>query len=147
MVVLPDDLTSRVVVLGDLDFPDDALSAVGPALIQGIEGELIKVEHLSDVRPVLEAFDPATLDQVGEADNHRGILLNDHIPKVHDGVALGSLRRNVHVLASEALFANNHSTVHKYVLLYRTYFPSLGVKLVPHITWLFWQPVLNTEKI
>ena len=115
MVVLPDDLTSRVVVPGDLDLPDDALSAVGPALIQGVEGELVKVEHLSDVRPVLEAFDPSAFDQVCEADNRRGILLKDHIPKVHNGVAFRSLSCNIHVLASEALFANNdteHTTGH-----------------------------------
>ena len=103
MVVLPDDLTSRVVVPGDLDLPDDALSAVGPALIQGIEGELVKVEHLADVRPVLEALDPPALDQVRQADDHRRILLEDHVPKVHDGVAFRPLRRYVQVLAGEAL--------------------------------------------
>ena len=106
MVELADDLARRVVILGDLDVPDDALAVVGVHFVESHEGELVEVEHLADVRPVLEALDPAALDQIGEADDHRRILLEDHVPEVHDGVALWSLRRDVHVLAGEALMTD-----------------------------------------
>ena len=102
---LVDDLARRrrVVVLGDFDFPYDALAIIGVHLVNRHECEFIKVEHLSDVRPVLEALDPASLDQICEADDHRRILLEDHVPKVHYSVAFRPLRRYVQVLAGEAL--------------------------------------------
>ena len=102
-----DDLARRrrVVVLGDFDFPYDALAVIGVHLVNRHECEFIKVEHLSDVRPVLEALDPASLDQICEADDHRRILLEDHVPKVHYSVAFRPLRRYVQVLAGEALLA------------------------------------------
>ena len=100
---LADDPGRRVVVLGHLDLPDDALAVVGVHLVEGGEGELVKVEHLADVGPVLEALDPPALDQVRQADDHRRVLLEDHVPKVHDCVAFRPLRRYVQVLAGEAL--------------------------------------------
>ena len=103
MVELADDLARRVVVLGDFDFPDDTLAVVGVHLVEGHERELVKVEHLTNVRPVLEALDPASLDQICKADDHRRILLEDHVPKVHNGVAFRPLCRYVQVLAGEAL--------------------------------------------
>ena len=103
MVELPYDLGWRVVVLGDFDFPDDALAVIGVHLVEGHERQLVKVEHLADVRPVLEALDPASLDQICQADDHRRILLEDHVPKVHDGIAFWPLCRYVQVLAGEAL--------------------------------------------
>ena len=103
MVELADDLARRVVVLGDFDFPYDALPVIGVHLVKGHEREFVKVEHLSDVRPVLEALDPPALDQVRQADDHRRVLLEDHVPKVHDGIAFWPLCRYVQVLAGEAL--------------------------------------------
>ena len=100
---LADDPWRRVVVLGHLDLPDDALAVVGVHLVERGEGELVKVEHLADVGPVLEALDPPALDQVRQADDHRSVLLEDHVPEVHDGVAFRPLRRYVQVLAGEAL--------------------------------------------
>ena len=103
VVELADDPGRRVVVPGHLDLPDDALAVVGVHLVERGEGELVKVEHLADVGPVLEALDPPALDQVRQADDHRSVLLEDHVPEVHDGVAFRPLRRYVQVLAGEAL--------------------------------------------
>lgn len=43
--------------LGHLNLPDNAIAAVRFHLVVGQEGQLVEVQHLTQVRPILIAFD------------------------------------------------------------------------------------------